>query len=86
MTLTPLEVSCDHCRKKHTRQVKTFEPESFSPNGTKSIFSQWWCPRCGTVNAVRYEFYRKDLEILARVKSRVPTVGSAYLTDREQED
>jgi uncharacterized C2H2 Zn-finger protein len=86
MEITPLEVKCIQCKKSHTRQVKVFEPEIFSKQGTGSILSQWWCPRCGTVNAIRYEFYRQDEKILARVKGRVEPIGSAFLHGDEDKD
>ncbi len=68
MDQTILKSKCKHCKTSIERNVKTYEPELFSAKGSKSILSQFWCPKCGEVNAIRYEFYRdKQKNICARV-------------------
>lgn len=69
---TKLEVKCKACKKPFVREVKTYQPEDFSPDGTKSIMSQYWCPHCKEPQAARYEFYRnKQGEVCARVKKYI---------------
>ena len=84
---TPLDASCCHCETKHTRNVKVIDPKTFSWNGTQSVLSQFWCPKCDEVNAVRYEFYRdrKDKSIKARVKRHVNPIGMAFKHGDEEE-
>ena len=76
----PLDVRCKACKKVHTREVSVIEPEKFSPKGTKSVMSQFWCPYCKYPNAIRYAFSRaKDKTIKVRIKTRVDPIGMPIL-------
>jgi len=78
MKTRTLEIKCESCNTPNSRTVKLYDPEVFSKNGTQSVLSQFWCIKCGTVQALRYEFYRdKNKEIQTRVKCQVDSKSIA---------
>ena len=76
METTPVTFQCRKCSHKIQKNVKTYPPEIFSKTGTGSVLSQFWCPKCGEVSAIRYFFVRdKDGNISAQVKGWVEPMG-----------
>lgn len=78
MKTTELVVTCDNpqsnktvCGYPNKRVVKIYHPDEFSPKGPKSVLSQYWCEKCGSVQMIRYEFYEENGEVKARLKHRL---------------
>lgn len=78
MELTYLTVECDNtlkdgstCQHPNKRVIKIYDPDDFSPDGSKSVLSQYWCEKCQQIQMIRYEFYRENEEIKARLKNRL---------------
>jgi len=67
MKMITLETTCDKCNSVNKKKIKMYQPEDFSKDGTGSVLSQMWCPKCRAAMVVRYKFVRKTDKIVAQI-------------------